>query len=185
MCGKIEAHPEIAIHLRDLGLLSFLDERGEASDYGDPMNLLGAAAVLAPEDADIRFWHGYVSEIRDHASAFAASLYEKVLKLNPDHVYALKVSSSDFELPVRIERLQRCVELQPNDLGVLKRLADAYIESGEVSAAEDVLQRVLEVEPFEETRFGFMNEYVNDVFTLFNRVDEVRSWAREQLDELG
>ncbi len=182
--ARMTANSQAAIHIRDLALLSFLDFQQSASEYGEPASLLDAATALSPEDADICFWRGYVSEIRDHDFAFATSQYEKALELSPDHLYALQVSATDGGLEERVERLQRCLELQPNDIGVLEWLANVYIESGDVASAQSTLRETLEVDPFKETKYGYMNEYINDVFTQYNRADKVRAEARDRLDKL-
>ena len=178
--AKLKDKTSIATVLRDIGLLYFLDDI--ADDWYDSEGFLQAAVSLVPEDADLRFWHGYVSMIL-MGGDFPESQFKRGLQIDPTHPYCLLMlapeEKADKDQAARY--LDRMLEVQPNNIHALRKRAGLATNSGDLATATRLYSRILESTPFKETNYGFMNRYINGVMTFHDSAEQVRTEAEEKL----
>ena len=81
----------------------------------------------------------------------AQKLYEKILKINPNHIDALNNLGSIFKELDQIEKAKKCyekvIEIDPNYLNALNNLGIVFSELGENREAKNCYEKVIEIDP--------------------------------------
>jgi hypothetical protein len=184
--GKLQGRSEIAVTLRDIGLLQFLNHQEDPEPYDSPDYFLGASVFLQPDDADLRFWHGYVHEIRTASNDYSISQYQCGLEISLNHPYCLLAlaGNTNTDKTRQAKLLDQLLAVQPNHIRALMQKAELAASEGEVAVATRIFSRVIDADPYEETNFGFMNKYVNHVLTAHARATSEKAKAAGRLRQL-
>jgi len=128
----LQIRPEWPQALSPLGDCLYLD-----GDLEGAVEHWGAAASLQPGQADLHHKIAAAYYKLDQWDQ-AETHWRHALEIDPDHEAAqanLDNLQSRLKAKHEIERLSRMVEQSPGDIEARNRLASAYLESGDVSAA--------------------------------------------------
>lgn len=158
----------------------FLDERNEDAFFGAP-KVFDELIQRLPLDADAHFWRGYVKCIHGRDDDQAKKALHRALELDRNHAYAqLALSAYDSGLP-RIKLLERLLNSQPGNLRALESLASTLRDTGDRGGSRLAYQRIIDIEPYVELRYGIMNKYINGVLTGSYWAERYKREAAEQL----
>ncbi|MDW8281871.1 MAG: tetratricopeptide repeat protein [Myxococcales bacterium] len=183
--AKVELRQALAVDARSARALAMLARLHlEDGEWVEAVDLLVRRARIErdpSELADIFLQLGriYSEHLPDPRRAMAS--YSKVLELVPDHVGALAQLSAlylqqqrpDAAVPL-LERLSALVPEREQKVAYLHRAARILESTGEVAAAQQMLQRAVDVDPLYLPAIGALAHF-------FDRQSDVRS-MRVHLD---
>jgi hypothetical protein len=188
-CRKIldELHQPSWLVELNLGLLYFLNAKDDGPDYNNTCpKLLQATVDKWPDEAEPRFWLGYVRTIISQDDDEARRQLRIGLALNPDHAYANLVLAGGLVKDAdSIEYLRRVLEIQPRNFRALHQLAKLYLAEKKSIDACKLFETILLEKPYEERSYGIMNQYANGVLTGAYSTNRLREEARTMIDRLG
>lgn len=160
--------------LTQLAYLHFLDESNIAVYFSSP-NAFNTVREAFPGDRNGKFWYGYSLIVVTGEMAVGEENILSVLSEEPSHPYANLVQASLVtNNQQRVQHLLRCLAVQPNNYRALYEAAKAYIVLGALGDAQAALRLILTNEPFTETGFGIMNDYINGPLTNARIREKVR-----------
>jgi tetratricopeptide (TPR) repeat protein len=164
-----------------LGYLYFLNERDLESYYKKAPSMFERLVARNSDDANARFWLGYLYEIVLCDSQNALKHLREVLAKDADHPYANLVISGLCDSGESVTLLKRALTQQPTNFRVLRQLSDVLIASSNLEEGREVLRQIIEKKPYLERSYGIMNRYINDVLTGATHEVAWREQARTRL----
>ena len=172
---------EVAYWLLQGAFAWFLDK----AEWGfEGLEAFRTAQLAAPHDSFALFWFAYAEwALKGWTPASVGQFREAerglvrpyaALVLGRRH-YGLK------EFGIADSKFKEVLALVPNFLGAAFDLMRTCCGLGDVPRAVAAANVILAVSPFEETRFGVMNGYVNDVFTMSSQRLDICNEAAQLL----
>lgn len=158
---------DYTLWLTQLGYIYFLNEENTTAYYEKCLPVFIQLVEKDAQNEDALFWLAYLSYIIHHDTEGSKSKLHQLLRLNPAHSYANLVMAGFSDTPdqEKLSYLYGVLKQQPNNLRAAKQSIEILLRYGKVDEARLLWRDLNGNEPYTETNYGIMNEYINGVLT--------------------
>ena len=163
-----------------LGYLYFLNE--QHIDFYLAPTVFQHLVKDFPTDANSRFWLGYTNIIAFDYIDVAKKHLHISLEIAPKHPYASLILSTYYGGIQQETYLRNTLKEQPSNFRALSDLLSLYEKENRKNEVKTVLNTIISTEAYEEKYYGIMNDYINEIFTFFDKQNKIKKKASLQLE---